>query len=238
MDAHVGEVVPGDGVDRRHDRRLVAGGRVHADECHAVLGEPGERFAHALVVDPVAVAQLDRELARGDRLDERARAPASPLRLGAKAGVSWSSSPPSLPAFLERLDGVQDLAREGGLEVGGQLHPPAGGGPYAVAQVGRQRVEAGGVAGEQAVELDVEGEVSGVTGTSVRPSRAPAPHRSSSSARRTRSAAAYQGSRSLRRHARRIPVLDEAGIGPARGADEDAAAAHVPLTVRSRDTLS
>jgi hypothetical protein len=68
--AEIGDRRVRDGVDRRHDLEVVSRWGVHPHERHAAVGEPVEGALAAIVVDPVAVAQLHGEAVWAEDLHE------------------------------------------------------------------------------------------------------------------------------------------------------------------------
>src|SRR3954469_296250 len=140
--AHVGEVVARHGVDRGHDRELVAGRRVDRHEGGAVLGEPRERRVRSLAAYPVAVAKLDGHRPRGEALDERCELVELVLARRER-GRQLEQQGAELAGLLGRRDRLDRRVDHRRLDLGGQLHAPARSRLGAVAQVGRQRLELG-----------------------------------------------------------------------------------------------
>ena len=131
MRAEIGDRRVRDRVDRRHDLEVVSRRGVHAHERHAAVREPVEGPLAAVVLNPVAVAQLHGQAVRAEDLDE-------PVEL--------------LELVLPRREGGREL-EEVGAEAAGiaerrrLLHEPLGEralqvrGAVQLAQVGRQGLD-------------------------------------------------------------------------------------------------
>jgi hypothetical protein len=219
--AEVGQVVARRGVDRRHDRHVLGAlGRVGADPDGAVLAHPAERALAALLVEPAAVAQLDRDRVRAQALEQRGER-VQPLVAGPEGGRELEQERGQLAGLGERLDRLEDRVAERVAQALVQLHPAAAGGLRPRAQVLRERVEWRRVAREHPVELHVERELLG------RDLRPPGDRR----ARRDRveRRVDLDGVEALRvprqavagRQVLRVPLLDEARVRPARRAHHD-----------------
>jgi len=127
----------------------------------------------------------------------------------------------------ERRHGGEDGVGERGLEPVVEAHAAARRCPHADAEGGRERVSGRGVAREQAVELDVEREAGGRLVD-------PAAHladRGNGVERRVDldpvEVTGVPGQPIACREPGWVPLLDEAGVGSARGADHDSSHARV-----------
>jgi hypothetical protein len=127
-----------------------------------------------------------------------------------------------LAVLGQRRDGVERRVGQAALQVLVEQHPAAPVGARAPAQLLGQRVLAGRVARQQAVELDVEAEL-------LRRDRRPAldgpPARHGVEGRVDLDGVEVPGvvrQPVARRQPGRVPLLDEAGVGPARRPHTDA----------------
>ncbi len=131
--AQVGELRVRHGVDGRHDRQVVARGRVDAYERRAVLREEVERLVRALAVDPAAVAKLDRDEPRRERFQQSAQlVELVVLRRERRRELQQEGA--ELPGLLERCDRGEGLLDHRLLELGSQHDAAAARRPRAVAQ--------------------------------------------------------------------------------------------------------
>ena len=178
------------------------------------------------------MAKLDRHGPRPQAGDHAAQL-VELVPVGGEGGRQLEQEGAELPRLLERGDCLERTLEHRALELGRQANASPGTRLRAVAQVGWQRVEPCRVAGEQAVELHVEGE-SGRRG--ARPAGNGVAFGHGIEARvelddlealRVPREALAGG------HALRVPLLHEAGIGPARGAHEDASGHEETVAIRT-----
>ena len=218
--ADVREPRVGHGVDRRHDRDRLAVRRVDPDPGRAVLLQPGQRagsrsrFAHDRWRSSIASGCGASRSASG-------ASSSSACSCGPKAGESWSRKAPSLPASASGAVAASIASASVGLEPRVEPHAAARAGRRALAQGRRERVERRRVARQQPVQLDVEDEA----GRRLLGPARDLPLARHGVERRVDldrvEALRVPGEAVARRQAGRIPLRDEAGVGPARGPDAD-----------------
>src|SRR3954469_14448127 len=232
MGPEVGKVIVGDGVERRQERDRLALRRVDADEHGTEVLEMSEGALAVLAAHPRPVAELDRNRMGRQALDELVELGELVLaRL--EGGRELEEEGRELARLVERCHRLERRVGQRRLDLRRELYPPASAGFGVVAQVLGQRVELARVAREQAVQLDVEGEV---VGCLVDPALDRASGGNGVERRVDLDPVEMLGVplQSLaRREIVRIPVLYEPGVRPARRADDDAAAHALCATRKS-----
>jgi hypothetical protein len=231
VEADVGEVVASYRIDRRHDRDLVVARSVNGDEHRAPLGQVGERLLHTLVAYPAAVAELDRHRMRGQPFDDRVEIGQLVLA-GRESGRELEQEGTQFARLVERLAGVLHLPDHLLLELGREPHTSARPDLHVVAKLGRELLELRRVPRQEAVELHVEDEV---VGRDPRPAADGVALGDGVEARvhlHRAECLRVVGQAVLRGQPRRIPLLHEARVGPARCADEDLSGRHSPTVAK------
>jgi hypothetical protein len=169
------------------------------------------------------VAQLDRDRVRREQLDQR-RELVETVVVRAEGRRELEQERRELARGSERLDRLEHGAGQLLLQPPVELHAPARPGRRLLAQLLRERIERRGVARQQPVQLDVEREA-------ARRDLPPA-RDLGRGGNGVEGGVDLDGVEALRvvrqpvasRQSRRVPLLDEPGVRPARRADMDRSA--------------